>query len=220
MKCNFIQPEGEPKEKNARKRAISVKNILDYHPKVMDFQGCWFDSFGKPEMKGCWLVWGASGNGKTRFALQLCKNLTQFGKVAYNSLEEGLSLSFQNAIRESGMIAVKNKFVLLDKEPIADLIERLREKKSADIVIIDSIQYSGLNMNSAKGLTDMFPRKLFVFISHADGQNPSGRTAKAVRFHADVKARVEGYKIPNPVSRFKEGICKPFVIWEQGVEMY
>jgi hypothetical protein len=201
-------------------RAKSVAEILKYEPKALPFTGAWFDSFGTPELSGCWLIWGNSGNGKTRFTLQLCKCLAQFGRVAYNSLEEGLSLSFQNAIKAVGMQDVARRFVMLDKEPIDELRARLGGQKSPDIIVIDSVQYSGLDKISAKALVDAFPRKLFIFVSHADGKSPDGRAAKAIRFHAGVKLWVEGYRIPAPVSRFKEGECAPFTIWEEGAEKY
>lgn len=201
-------------------RAKSVADIIRYRPRVMAFEGAWRDSFGTPELGGCWLIWGSSGNGKTRFTLQLCKYLTQFGRVAYSSLEEGLSLSFQSAVRSVGMQDVARRFVLLDKEPVWDLRARLAARKSPDVVVIDSVQYSGLNKDGAKSLVDDFPRKLFIFISHADGKNPSGRTAAAIRFHAGVKLYVEGYRIPAPVSRFKNGACEPFTIWDDGAARY
>ena len=201
-------------------RAKSVSDIIRYSPKVMKFSGPWFDSFGMPELGGCWLIWGNPGNGKTRFALQLCKHLTNFGRVAYNSLEEGLSLSFQTAIKNIGMTAVSRRFILLDKEPVPDLRNRLKRQKSPDIVVVDSVQYSGLNKDTAKALVDEFPRKLFVFVSHADGKNPAGRTAGAIRFHANVKLFIEGFRIPQPVSRYKEGICAPFTIWNEGAQKY
>jgi hypothetical protein len=251
------------------KRAISVNDILNYNPKVMNFEGRWFDSFGTPEMSGCWLIWGNSGNGKTRFALQLCKYLTKFGRVAYDSLEEGLSFSMKMAVEETGMKGAARRFVLLDREPVINntfisekfiaqvkafltglvrddstsgiiakvvrmiegksrkkpkeitcLIDRLERHKSPDIIVIDSLQYSGLNKDTAKELTMQFPQKLFIFVSHAEGQNPAGRTAKAVRFDANLKLRVEGYKIPAPVSRFKVGKCKEFVIWDEAAVEY
>jgi len=202
------------------KRAISVTDILKYKPKVMGFEGRWLDSFGTPEMSGCWLIWGNSGNGKTRFALQLCKYLTQFGRVAYNSVEEGLSFSMKIAIQDVGMADVARRFILLDKEPVEGMIQRLDRRKSPDIVVMDSLQYSGLNKDTAKELTTRFRDKLFIFISHAEGQSPAGRTAKAVRFDANLKLRVEGYRIPAPVSRFKVGRCEPFTIWEEGAAEY
>jgi len=202
------------------KRALSVDEILKYKPEVLDFTGRWYDSFGKPELSGCWLIYGGSGNGKTRFVLQLCKYLTRFGKVTYDSLEEGLSKSFQTGIIAVNMIETGGKFTLLDKEPIPELIERLKKRKSADIVAIDSVQYSGLNKDSAKKLVDMFPKKLFLFISHSEGRVPAGRTANAIKFHANVKLFIEGYMIQHPVSRYAEGICKPFTIWEEGANKY
>ncbi|MDR3132544.1 MAG: ATP-dependent serine protease [Prevotellaceae bacterium] len=201
-------------------RAKSVAEILKYKPKALPFTGAWFDSFGTPELSGCWLIWGNSGNGKTRFTLQLCKYLANFGRVAYNSLEEGLSLSFQSAIKAVGMRDVTRRFVLLDKEPIDELRARLSGQKSPDVVVIDSIQYSGLSKDTAKALVDEFPRKLFIFVSHADGKNPAGRPASAIRFHAGVKLWVEGYRIPAPVSRYKDGECTPFTIWTEGAERY
>ena len=199
------------------KKAISVANILKYNPRLMPFEGKWFDSFGCPEMRGCWIVWGASGSGKTRFALQLAKYLTIFGRVVYNSLEEGLSLSFKRAFIETGMASAKH-FSLLDKEPIADLTKRIELKKSPDIYIVDSVQYSGLSKEAAKKLVDEHKSKLFIFISHAEGYNPKGCVAQAIRYYSDVKLFVEGYKISSPVSRFKEGVCQPFVIWEEGAK--
>jgi hypothetical protein len=211
---------GKERNKVIDRKAKSVAEILKYKPKVLPFTGAWFDSFGTPELSGCWLVWGNSGNGKTRFTLQLCKYLSQFGRVAYNSLEEGLSLSFQNAIKAVGMQDAARRFVMLDKEPIDELRARLGGQKSPDVVVIDSVQYSGLDKTSAKTLVDAFPRKLFIFVSHAEGKNPSGRTASAIRFHAGVKLWVEGYRIPAPVSRFKDGECIPFTIWAEGAERY
>lgn len=111
---------------------------------------------------------------------------------------------------------VARRFVLLDKEPIDELRVRLHGQKSPDVVVIDSVQYSGLDKISAKALVDEFPRKLFIFISHADGKKPEGRPASAIHFHASVKLWVEGYRISAPISRFKDGECKPFVIWEEG----
>jgi hypothetical protein len=203
--------------KKVQNRAKSVDDVMRYKPHLLGFTGDWLNSFGEPELRGCWLVWGGSGNGKTRFALQLCKYLATFGRVAYNSLEEGLSLSLQTAIAAVGMQEVARRFVVLDKEPMGELIKRLNAQKSPDVVVIDSLQYSGLNKDTAKELVDGFPRKLFVFISHADGRQPSGRTASAVRFHANVKVLVEGYRA-FPVSRYGGGA--PYTVWAEGASKF
>lgn len=198
-------------------RALSIENIINYNPVTLDFEGRWLASFGKPEQCGSWLVWGASGHGKTRFVLQLCKYLCRFGRVAYDSLEEGLSKSMQNAILDVGMKDTARRFVLLDKENIADLIERLQRRKSPDIIVIDSVQYTGMTYNDYKKLRDEFPRKLFILISHADGKEPAGRVAKSIRYDAFVKIRIVGYKA-FPISRYGGG--EAYTIWEKGATDY
>lgn len=199
------------------KRAISISELYTTNFKVLDFQGAWEESIGQPELAGSWLIWGKSGNGKTRFTLQLCKYLTQFGKVAYNSLEEGASLSMRKAFVETGMEEVKRRIVLLDQESISDLIVRLKKRKSPDIIAIDSVQYTGMNYDAYRQLRDLFPKKLFILISHAEGKEPAGRVAKSIRFDAFVKIWVEGYKA-FPTSRFGGG--KPYTVWEKGANKY
>jgi len=183
----------------------------------MDFDGVWLEAFGKPEIFGSWMIWGASGSGKTRFALMLCKYLTKFGKVAYNSLEEGNCRSLQQAFIDVGMEEVERKMILLDREPIRELNERLKKQKSPDIVFIDSFQYTQLKYNDYIKLIKTHPKKLFIFISHADGKEPSGRSAKSVRYDCMCKIRVEGYRAM-VVSRYGGG--KPFDIWPEGAAKY
>lgn len=196
-----------------RKRALSIADIEAYQPRVLVFEGAWHDAIGNPELTGSWLIWGNSANGKTRFALQLAKYLAHHKKVIYNSVEEGLSLSMQKAIADTGMHDVRRNFLLLDKEPISDLKVRLRKQRSADIVIIDSLQYTGLNYDTYKNLRDEFRNKMFIFISHAEGREPKGQVAKSVRYDAFVKIYVEGYKAM-PQSRYGGGA--DFVIWQKG----
>ncbi|BDD11676.1 hypothetical protein FUAX_41080 (plasmid) [Fulvitalea axinellae] len=199
------------------RRAMSVKALLRKKFKTMRFLGPWKESFGEElEMSGVWLVWGNSGNGKTRFCMQLAKYLTHFGKVVYDTMEEGARMTFQKVLRESHMEQVK-RLTVLNREPIDELRERLRKRNSPDIVIVDSFQHMGLSKPKYLKLKGEFPDKLFVFVSHAEGKQPEGRSAKFVRYDADVKIRVEGYRAL-PTSRYGGG--RPYVIWEEGAADY
>lgn len=201
----------------AVRRAISVDEILKRKFIEMPFEDVFKASFGVPERSGVWLIWGNSGNGKTRFSMQLAKYLTQFGKVAYNTLEEGARKSMQRAVIDTNMREVARRFIILNREPIEELKERLRKRKSPDIIIIDSYQYTGLTKREYIELKEEFGNKLFIFISHAEGKHPEGRSAKFVRYDADIKIRVEGYKAI-PVSRYGGG--EPFTIWKEGAAEY
>ncbi len=196
------------------RRAVSVRQFFKTKIRTLDFDGNWLSAVGSPEASGVWIIWGNSGNGKTRFALQLAKYLAGMGcRVAYNSLEEGVSESFRLAMLDCNILEVSRRFVLLDKEPIADLISRLSKKKSPDVIIIDSIQYTGLTYNEYKNLKETFRGKMFILISHAEGSHPAGRVARSIRFDANVKIWVDGYTA-YPKSRYGGG--EPFVIWKEG----
>ena len=147
--------------------------------------------------------------------MQLAKYLCGFGKVIYDSLEEGTSLSFQKSLKRHGMDETRNRLMVLDREPMDQLAERLSRKKSAPIVIIDSFQYSGLSYQSYCKMKERYPNKLLIFISHAEGIKPAGRPAKKVEYDADVKIFVSCFKAMCK-SRFLDQPGEPITIWEEG----
>lgn len=197
------------------KRALNIRDIQQYKPQVLDFTGEWLRAVGCPELTGSWIIWGNSSNGKTSLALQVAKYMAQFTRVDYNSLEEGLSLSMQQSIAQVGMTDVSSGFYLLDKEPMKDMKKRLRKRRSANVVIIDSLQYTGMTYNEYKLLVDEFRNKLFIFVSHADGAHPKGNVAKSIRYDANVKMFVENFHTI-PQSRYGGG--EPFIVWQKGYE--
>ena len=196
------------------KRALTVNEIRNFKPVELNFEGKWKDSIGTPELTGTWLIWGNSANGKTRFALQLAKYLTNFRRVAYNSLEEGLSKSMKEAIIDTGL---DKNFVLLDKEPVEELKIRLRKRKSPDVILIDLLQYTGLSYVQYKELRKEFQHKLFIFISHAEGNEPKGNVARSIKYDAFVKIPVIGYAA-YPQSRYGGG--EKYVVWKYGHERF
>jgi len=210
-------PQKKKKPKKDVPRAISIIDFYKRKANLLAFKGEWLRLVGKPELTGSWFVWGNSGNGKTAFALQLAKYFTNFGRVAYNSLEEGASESLRRNMKLAKLEQVNGKLILLDKEPITYLIKRLKIHKSPKIIIIDSLQYSGLNKDSYKKLISRFSNKLFIIISHADGKQPAGRTAKSIKFDANVKIWIEGFKA-HAQSRYGGG--EDYIIWQKGADEY
>lgn len=158
--------------------------------------------------------------------LMLCKYLSKFGRVAYDSLEQGLSLSLQKAWERVGMAEAGSNIILLNKEELPELRERLSKRKSPEIVVIDSVQYlEGFNVRALKKLKNDYPDKLFVFISHADkaGKDPDGNMAKKIRYDAEIKIKVEGFKA-FVTTRYEDADKgeggADFVIWEKGAAEY
>jgi hypothetical protein len=185
----------------------------------MKFRGAWYDAFGYPERRGVWFIWGKSANGKTSFVMQLCKELAKWGKVAYNSLEEADSLTLCNTIERYGMAALTgNEFIILPAEPMSKLSERLEKKRSPDIVVIDSLQYTQMSYRDYIDFKERHADKLLIFISHADGNHPAGRAARSVMYDASLKIWVEGFRA---ISKGRYiGPLGYYTIWEEGAAKY
>lgn len=199
-------------------RAYSPTDILKMRKKTIAFEGDWQNAFGTVEMRGVWFIWGNSGNGKSSFVMQLCKELTKYGKVAYNSLEEGSSLTMQNSIRNFGMDECARRFQIIDCEPMDQFSKRLEAHKSAAFAVIDSFQYSQLTYKLYLKFKERHRDKLIIFISHADGKSPSGRSARSVMYDATLKIWVEGF-VAHSQGRFI-GPTGKFTIWKEGAERH
>lgn len=203
-------------------RAYSNATIRSARFKVADFSGAWRDSIGMPVLRGTWLIYGGSGSGKTSFCLQLAKYLSQFGRVLYNSLEQGLSPTMQSAWIAGGMEEAGRRVKLLDREGYDELFERLAKRQSPEIVIIDSINYlRGLRLSDYQLLSQRYRKKLFIVVAHEKGGEPKGALAQAIRYDADVKIRVEGYRAM-VTSRYatSEVGGQDYIIWDKGAEGY
>lgn len=126
--------------------------------------------------------------------MQLCKYLCRFGRVAYDSLEEGACLTMQNTLMRFQMQEVNRRFLLLDAEPLDQLSLRIKRQKAPDFVVIDSFQYTQMTYRQYIEFKEKHRGKLLIFISHATGRLPTGRSAKSVMFDASLKIYVEGYR--------------------------
>ena len=199
------------------KRAYSVANVLNAKFNVLDFEGKWLDSIGKPELTGTWTIYGGTKNGKTSCAFQLGKYLTDFGRVAYNSVEEGLVKTIQDIYRREKMEEVAGKFILLNKENISEMYERLMKRKSPHFIFVDTVQFWDLKFSDYKMLKHDFSKKLIIYLSHTDGNLPEGTTALKILRDSSVAIRVEGF-MGFVTSRYGGG--KPYMINEKLASEY
>jgi hypothetical protein len=194
-------------------RAIGINDFLAKRFDTLAFEEQWLASFGTPERNFKALIYGLPGNGKTDFAIKLAKMLALLGlKVHYNSFEEGISCTLQEAVRRNNLQEVSGKIMFGHKETLEELMARLKKRNSAQVVIIDSRDYMNLTTEQFKTLKDAFPRKCMILICWEAGGKPKGEYAKAIEFMCDIKIRVWNYKA-YPRSRF--GGNENFVIWDR-----
>lgn len=188
-------------------------NFLDDLPERIQ------ESFGQLVMGFVLIIWGESGNGKSNCIMQFIGVLLKYGKALYVGLEEGTRVTMQNLAKEyfdkelhQGKIAFTDHTMTYQ-----ELLIHLRRRKSAHIIIIDSLQYWNITYEQYKALKEEFPRKIFIFVSHTNGKLPDGKNANKVRYDADIKVFCEGY-IAFIKSRL--GGNKPYVIWEEGARVH
>jgi hypothetical protein len=93
----------------------------------------------------------------------------------------------------------------------------MKKKKAAQFGVIDSVQYAGFDYDYYKEMKRELRKKSLLFISHAQGNNPLGRTADSIRYDARIKVHVIGY-MAKVISRY--GGNMPFIIWEEGAKKY
>ena len=201
------------------RRALSVTDLLSKKYQLFEFTDQWYEAFGNPERRGVWFIWGNSGNGKTTFVLMLVKYLATFGRVAYNSLEESSAHTMQNAFRRVGMEEAGRNVLLIEGESIEELSERMLRRKAPDIVVIDSVQYAELNYRQYKLFKETHRDKLIILVSHADGREPAGRSARKIMYDATLKIWVEGYKAKSK-GRYIGPNGGELTVWDEGANKY
>lgn len=206
------------RKKSDLKRAWSVDDVYKTEHEKFDLSPEWKAAFAEPKTTGVWFVWGNSGNGKTGFMTQLSKEMCRFGRVIYNSLEEGNSDTMQEQYKANGMSTVRGKLLLV-RESMEQLSVRLGKPKAPKIVIIDSWQYTFMSFKEYLDFKEKHSDCLIIIMSHADGKVPEGRTAKRVMYDAALKIWVEGFKAFSKGRYFgKNGGI--YTIWHKGAAEY
>lgn len=173
-------------------RTLSAAQVLSIRNETLQLTGGWNEAFGEIDRHGIVFVYGPSACGKSSVALCFAKELTRFGRVLYVSNEEGFASSLQERLRRFSIADCGARFQLVSKEPMGELVERLKKRKSADFVVIDSIQDSQISRAEYRDLKRLSASKMLIFVSRVEGCRPMGRLAVDIKFDADLKVWVEG----------------------------
>ena len=198
-------------------RTLSAKQVLTIKFDTIRLGGGWDECVGEIETTGIWFIWGNSGNGKTSAVVSLCKELSAFGKVLYNSREEGVSLTMQNTLRRYGMGELGSRFQLANMS-LQELDEKISQQRSPKFVVLDSFQFMGLTYKDFRAFCEKHKNKMLIFVSRTRGRQPEGRAAISAMYDASCKIWVEGYKAFSK-GRFV-GTTGEITIWDEGAKKY
>lgn len=198
-------------------RTLSAKQVLTIKFDTIRLGGGWDECVGEIETTGIWFIWGNSGNGKTSAVVSLCKELSAFGKVLYNSREEGVSLTMQNTLRRYGMGELGSRFQLANMS-LQELDEKISQQRSPKFVVLDSFQFMGLTYKDFRAFCEKHKNKMLIFVSRTRGRQPEGRAAISAMYDASCMIWVEGYKAFSK-GRFV-GTTGEMTIWDEGAKKY
>lgn len=210
--------------KKPEKRKIKVlrpSQVVNKNREYYDFKGDYLKIFGKPERIAKWFITGPSYSGKSSFMYELCEYLCQFGKIDYDSFEEGDSGTTARKMEQYNLNTKENesKFRLLPKVPLDDLTWRLKKKQSARFVVVDSIQHCGMKYRDYVEFTNEFcsPRggKSLIFVSHWIKND----LTKFVKHDCDIKIEVVGF-VAKVKSRYSDEGIVHHVLWEKGARAF
>lgn len=192
-------------------KTISIDALTNRKYPTYELSREWVSAIGLPERNFKALVFGHSGSGKTTFVLQLCKELAKYGKVYYNSIEQGEGKSLQDAVKLVDFAnANKNNIKFGDKDSFGDMMEKL-EVNRAQFVVIDSLQYMNLTTGQYKQMIATHPKKAFIMIAwEGSAGKPKGEFAKSILYMVDIKIHVKK-GVANAFSRF--GHTQPYRIF-------
>ena len=182
------------------------------------------DTIGQIEDTFTMIIYGDSGNGKTNLTVDLLTEFKEVGSMLYISYEEGHGKTVQDMVLRHNLVERFPNLKFSKGETCESLIQMLKRKKSAKVVVIDSWQFSDFTIEDYKQLKKLFvfgktpgKRRIFIFISHVNGRHPDGKSAIEIKRDANIKIHVEGF-IGSVISRF--GSKRNYLIWEQGAKQH
>ncbi len=217
----------EKPEKPAQKpKGLAINQLAK--KKYADIQGLdadFIECFGEIDQAFDIIFFGDSSNGKTNAVAQFVEKMicTFKCKCNYISYEEGHGKTMQNVLINQHQLNEKygNCLTLYENYTYQQLDYYLHQRKSAKIWVFDSLQASGLSFEQLALLKSKYVmgkgKKIFVYISWAEGKLPQGAAARSIRYHANIKVRVEGF-IGFVRSRY--GTKKNFISYEAGAKSY
>jgi len=167
-------------------RTIGVFQLEQKKYDTIDLKQEFQPTFGRIPKNVHITIYGDSGTGKTEFAIRYVKALCELElDVDWISYEQGHGFDLQQACIRNNMKEVAANFQLSDPDSdkpddvsyFEDLENKVRKRGSADIFVIDTVQFTDFTIANFKTLLKKYKRKGFIWLSHKE---PSGKLPKGI----------------------------------------
>lgn len=176
---------------NNAKDTMTVKELQMAQFKVLKFDAEWKSLIGCPEGNFSMMIYGVPGQGKTTLAIKLAEYLSNnFGKVVYNSSEEGISLSLQGKMKNIN----SNNFFLTTYNDFESLRKYLK-KSTSKFIVIDSINHMNITSDQLEELRMIDMTRGFISI-HQVTKSGDFKGENKYLHNCDIEIVVDNY---NPI---------------------
>ena len=133
------------------------------------------------------LLWGKAGGGKTTYALNLCNELAQYGKVLYHTSEEKLTSG--RFINRMQLMGADNASIKFSEGGQANLIHALNAGKFK-FVVIDSVNRVDMSESELMQLIREFGEISFILIAHADKTGKIYKGSSGLAHDVDTEVNI------------------------------
>jgi len=137
---------------------ISSSELDNMDFNIYEFSGKWAKIIGKPSNPFIMMIHGQAKGGKSSFALQFAKYLSQNKnqKVAYFSAEEGFNHTFVDKLKRFD--AINDNLFISENMP--------KQLQGIDILFIDSINYADIKIEHLQEIKEKYPNLSIVYVMH------------------------------------------------------
>lgn len=191
-----------------------VKQIENWKFDKVDLPDQWKEHLGDLSENFRMLIQGPPGHGKTEYVIMLSKMLAiNYGKVHFNSVEQGKSNSFHTAFMRNEMHEMASGIWMLGDKKLRTFdpyFKKMQKGNSGKILIIDSLDYMKLTFDQFMELDQRFPKKTIIIVCWSE---PMDTAAKKIKYRCDIKVEIKDYRA---IVRSRFGGNKPFIIWKEG----
>lgn len=185
-------------KKTNKPTSINLSELQNMKFDTLAFSQNYFDLIGLPESNFYAVIYGDAGQGKSTWTIKFAEYLANnFGKVLYNSSEEGLSKSLQNKAKE-----INSEYLHFSNCKDYNSLSSQIKKQHYRFIIIDSINDMKLSPENLQGLRKEFFKCGFVGIlqSTKDGKF---KGSNEFAHDADIKIRLTNFIPMVEKTRFK-----------------
>jgi len=189
-----------PNFEKMKRQIYNIKTLKDKKFQTLEFNEQYKMLFGSPQRNFIAMCYGESGSGKSVFLLKFADYFAKnFGKVLYNSHEEGVNQTVIDRINNFEITA--KKLFIGNALNFDEMCEKI-EKNYYRLVIIDSVKYMNFTFAQLKELRTRFAKRQIIVIMVDFGKAKGKPQSSIDLLHAaDVKMYIKQGHI-NSVSRY------------------